>query len=103
MVEDARAFVENEETISIEYLFSRKYAITLDDRTVEFTTKFGPVDLNQEFKLENMVFANKLSLSKMIIWKELPLQRRPTFTEDRPSLTTYKSLTVSILPTHTIK
>ena len=46
----------------MEYLFSRDPAITLDDRTVEFVTKFGPVELKQKFELDDMVFANELSL-----------------------------------------
>ena len=62
VVEDARAFVENEETVSIEYLFSREHAITLDDRNVEFVTKVGPIEVKKKFKLEDMVFADELSL-----------------------------------------
>ena len=62
VVEDARAFVENEETVSIEYLFSREHAITLDDRNVEFVTRVGPIEVNKKFKLEDMVFADELSL-----------------------------------------
>ena len=62
MVEDARAFVENEETVSIEYLFSREHAITLDDQNVEFVTQVGPIEVKKKFKLEDMVFADELSL-----------------------------------------
>ena len=62
LVEDAHVYIENEETVTVEYLFSRDLAITLDDRTVEFVTKFGPVDLKQKFELDDMVFANELSL-----------------------------------------
>ncbi len=62
MAEDVHVYIEDEETVTIEYLFSREHAIDLDDRNVEFVTQVGAVEVNKKFKLEDMVFADELSL-----------------------------------------
>ena len=62
MAEDVHVYIEDEETVTIEYLFSREHAIDLDDRNVELGTQVGAVEVNKKFKLEDMVFADELSL-----------------------------------------
>ena len=62
MAQDVHVYIENEETVTIEYLFSREHPIDLDDRNVEFVTQVGAVEVNKKFKLEDMVFADELSL-----------------------------------------
>lgn len=60
--EDVEVFVENGETVIIEYVFSRDEAITLDDKEVEFIAKLGQVEVKRTFNLEDMVFVDRLSL-----------------------------------------
>ena len=60
--EDVVVFVENGETVTLQYHFSRDDEIILEDKNVEFITKLGQVEAKQEFKLEDMVFAEQLAL-----------------------------------------
>ena len=60
--EDLVVFVENGETVTLQYHFPRDDEITLEDKNVEFITKLGQVEVKQEFKLEDMVFAEQLTL-----------------------------------------
>ena len=60
--EDLVVFVENGETVTLQYHFPRDDEITLEDKDVEFITKLGQVEVKQKFKLEDMVFAEQLAL-----------------------------------------
>ena len=60
--EDLVVFVENGETVTLQYHFPRDDEITLEDKNVEFITNLGQVEAKQEFKLEDMVFAEQLAL-----------------------------------------
>jgi hypothetical protein len=42
--------------------FPRSTAFTLDDKEVEFSTKFGNVTLKSKFKLKDMVYNGKLEM-----------------------------------------
>ena len=48
--------------ISVEFLFPKTDAITLDDRDVEVITRLGNADAKKTFKLADMVFGDKLAL-----------------------------------------
>jgi len=60
--EDAEVLVENDETVIIEYAFSRDAAITVADKEVEFIAKVGEIEIKRTFKLEDMVFGEQLAL-----------------------------------------
>lgn len=60
--EDLVVFVENGETVTLQYHFPRGDLITVEDKDVEFITKLGQVEVKQKFKLEDMVFAEQLAL-----------------------------------------
>jgi hypothetical protein len=40
----------------------RNDLITLDDKTVTFVTKLGPIDVKVKFTLKDMVYQGKLAL-----------------------------------------
>jgi len=44
------------------FVFPKKAEITLDDKEVEFATKFESLSLKQKFRLKDMMFDGKLSL-----------------------------------------
>lgn len=60
--EDVQVYTDNGEVILIEYLFPRRDAITIDDKDVEFITKVGEIEIKKKFKLEDMVFGDRLIL-----------------------------------------
>ena len=60
--EDVEVLVGNDETVIIEYAFSRDAAITVDDKEVEFIAKVGEIEIKRTFKLEDMVFGEQLAL-----------------------------------------
>ena len=53
---------EADQSIRAMFLFPKTDAITLDDKDVEFITKFGDTDVKKKFKLEDMVFEGQLAL-----------------------------------------
>ena len=59
---DLVVFVENGETVTLQYHFPRDDEITLEDKDVEFIAKLGQVEVKQKFKLEDMVFSGQLAL-----------------------------------------
>lgn len=44
------------------FAFPRSPAISLEDKEVEFSAKFGSIPVKQKFQLKNMMFAGKLEL-----------------------------------------
>lgn len=44
------------------FRFARTDEIVLDDKELEFATKFGPMDIKRKFKLKEMVWNGKLAL-----------------------------------------
>jgi hypothetical protein len=51
-----------EKTMTVYFIFPKSEAITLEDKDVEFVTRFGPLEIKRKFKLQDMVFAGKLEL-----------------------------------------
>ena len=60
--EHVEVFVGNDETVILEYAFSRDDAIILDDKDVEFITTVGQIEVKRKFKLQDMVFVDHLAL-----------------------------------------
>ena len=61
--ESVRLFQDTQsQLISVEFLFPKTDAITLDDRDVEVITRLGNADVKKTFKLADMVFGDKLAL-----------------------------------------
>ncbi|MGA3185684.1 MAG: hypothetical protein ABSF22_01115 [Bryobacteraceae bacterium] len=52
----------NEQKALVIFLFPRTAALSLDDKEVEFSTRFGPLVVRQKFRLKEMVFNGKLEL-----------------------------------------
>jgi hypothetical protein len=52
----------NEQKALVIFLFPRTAALSLDDKEVEFSTRFGPLVVRQKFRLKDMVFNGKLEL-----------------------------------------
>ena len=55
-------FIENGETVTLQYVFPRDDEITLEDQDVELVTKLGQMEAKRKFKLEDMVFEEQLAL-----------------------------------------
>ena len=62
VADDVKVYIENDETVSVEYLFPRGDVIAIDDKNVEFTAQLGRIKVKEKFKLKDMVFAGKLAL-----------------------------------------
>ncbi len=60
--EDAEVFVGNDETLIIEFAFSKADAITLEDTEVEFISKVGEMEVKRKFRLDEMMFGDQLAL-----------------------------------------
>jgi len=52
----------NEQRAMVLFLFPKTAPLSLDDKDVEFSTKFGPLMVKQKFHLKDMVFNGKLEL-----------------------------------------
>ena len=48
--------------VTLAYLFSRDDVVALEDREVEFVTKVGGTTIKKKFKLEDMVYNDRLEL-----------------------------------------
>jgi hypothetical protein len=44
------------------FVFPKKVEFAVEDKEIEFTTKFGTINVKQKFRLKDMVFNGKLSL-----------------------------------------
>jgi len=47
---------------TILFTFPRTAAISLNDKEVEFVTRFGPMEIKHKFKLKDMVYQGRLEL-----------------------------------------
>ena len=47
---------------TILFTFPRTNPISLDDKEVEFVTRYGPMEIKHKFKLKDMVYQGKLEL-----------------------------------------
>ncbi len=52
----------NEQKTLVLFLFPKTTAFDIDDKDVEFSTQFGPLNVKQKFHLKDMVFNGKLEL-----------------------------------------
>jgi hypothetical protein len=52
----------NEQKAIVLFLFPKTAPLDIDDKDVEFSTKFGPLVVKQKFHLKDMVFNGKLEL-----------------------------------------
>ena len=62
VAEDVEPFVEDDETIILEFAFLRDDPITLLDRDVVFVTQLGETKIKRSFKLQEMMFGDALAM-----------------------------------------
>jgi hypothetical protein len=48
--------------VTLLFTFPKTTPITLDDKEVEFVTRYGPLEIKKKFKLKDMVYQGKLEL-----------------------------------------
>ena len=62
VAEDVEAFIEDEETVILEFAFLRDDPITIDDDEVWFSMTLGAVEVQRSFRPEEMMFGDSLEL-----------------------------------------
>jgi len=62
VAEDVEAFIEDEETVILEFAFLRDDPITIDDDEVWFSMTLGSVEVQRSFRPEEMMFGDSLEL-----------------------------------------
>ena len=62
VAEDVEPFVEDDETIILEFAFLRDDPIRLLDRDVVFVTQLGETKIKRSFKLQEMMFGDALAM-----------------------------------------
>jgi hypothetical protein len=60
--EEIRVFPHADRSVRVEFLFPKSYALALEDKEVEFTTKLGDADIVKKFKLSDMAVRGRLAL-----------------------------------------
>jgi hypothetical protein len=54
--------LSSDQTVAALFQFSKKEAISLDDKEVEFVTKLGPMEFKTKFKTKDMMFGGQLAV-----------------------------------------
>ena len=62
VAEDVETFVDDDETVILEFAFLRDDPITLIDRDVVFVTQLGETEIKRSFKLQEMMFGDALAM-----------------------------------------